>query len=157
MVDSRTGGGVLAAVLVGLGGTVVVAGRQPPPVPAQEARPAPEIGVGYEADGRRDPFVSPIVRVTGGAAAVERPPGLPGLGVDEAVLRGVVMSREGYLAVLEAPDARTYVVRRADRLYDGTVQEVTGDAVLFLRDAAGAAPVTEREVRKRLRDGESAP
>ena len=57
--------------------------------------------------------------------------------------------------MLEAPDARTYVVRPADRLFDGTVQQVTSDSVLFLRDAADSAPVAEPEVIKQLRDTES--
>ena len=115
----------------------------------------PETAIGYEPDGRRDPFVNPIGRDAGGQAGAERPGGLSGLAVDEAVLRGVLATRKGRLAVLEAPDARTYVVRRADRLFDGTVQQITSDSVLFLRDAIDSAPAAEPEVTKRLRDTES--
>ena len=155
MGDSRIGRGVLRAVLVGLGGTVAATAGQPPPSPAQAVRPAPATAAGYEPEGRRDPFVSPIVPESGGHAPAERPGGLPGLGIDEAVLRGLVASREGPLAVLGAPDGRTWVVRPGDRLYDGTVREISGDAVLFLRDPDDSAPVTEREVRRPLRDTES--
>ena len=155
MGASRIGCGVLRAVLVGLGGTVAATMGQPPPGPAQAVRPAPATAVGYEPEGRRDPFVSPIVPESGGHAPAERPEGLPGLGIDDAVLRGLVASREGRLAVLGAPDGRTWVVRRGDRLYDGTVREISGDAVLFLRDADDSAPVTEREVRRPLRETES--
>ena len=150
--DSRTGGAP-PAVAMGPGGTVEPAAGRPPPV--QEARRMPETAIGYEPDGRRDPFVNPIGRGAGGQAGAERPGGLSGLAVDEAVLRGVLATRNGRLAVLEAPDARTYVVRRADRLFDGTVQQITSDSVLFLRDAVDSAPVAEPEVTKRLRDTES--
>ena len=57
--------------------------------------------------------------------------------------------------MLEAPDARTYVVRPGDRLFDGTVQQITSDSVSFLRDAVDSAPAAEPEVTKRLRDMES--
>ena len=136
---------------MGLGAAVLATGERPAPASAQEARRAPAVVAGYDPDGRRDPFVSPVVPRTGEVEG-ERPGGLAGLAVDDAALRGVVRTREGDLAVLEAPDGRTYAVRRADRLYDGTVQDIAGDAVLFLRDAAAG----EREVRKRLRDTESA-
>ncbi len=122
--------------------------------PAREWPGAPQTLIGYEPDGRRDPFVSPILRSSGGPAG-ERPGGLAGLGVDEAVLRGVVTSREGYLAVLEAPDARTYVARAGDRLYDAAVGEITGDAVILLMDAAAPTAAEGREVRKRLHGMES--
>lgn len=120
---------------------------------AQDVRPAREAAAGHEPDGRRDPFVSPVA--PSAAPREERPGGLSGLAVDEATLRGVVRNREGWVALVEASDGRTYAVRPGDRLYDGTVREITGDAVVFRRDAAD--PVGEREVRKRLRAGESAP
>ena len=155
MDDSRTGG-VRAAVLTGLGAAAVLAtGGQPAPACAQEAGGAPVAVAGPGPAGPRDPFVRPVAPRTG-EAEVERPGGLSGLAVDDAVLRGVVRSREGRVAVLEAPDGRTYAARRADRLYDGAVLEITRDAVLFLLDGVPASSPGEREVRKRLREPESA-
>lgn len=119
----------------------------------QEVGPAKEAAAGHEPAGRRDPFVGPVA--PGVAPREERPGGLSGLAVDEAALRGVVRNREGWVAMVEAPDGRTYAVRPGDRLYDGAVQEIAGDAVSFRRDAAD--PAGEREVRKRLRAGESGP
>ena len=144
----------LSALLAGLGGAVPAAAVQAPPVPPSGARAAPEAVVGQRPDGGRDPFVRPAVPDS--PAPVEtRPAGAAGLAVDEAVLRGVVVTRGGRLAMLEGADARTWVVRRRDRLHDGAVHEITEDAVLFLRDAAGPVPFAERVVRKRLRDTES--
>ena len=151
-------GAVLTTVLAGLGGVAVLAagGEQPPSVPAREPLPPPGIAIGREAGGGRDPFVRPVAPDVRGRAA-GRPAGRAGLAVDEAVLRGVVAIGGARLAVLEAPDGRTYVVRRGDRLHDGRVQEIAGDAVAFLPDAAGsAAPFAERTIRRRIGDTGSA-
>lgn len=155
MPAERTGA-VPSALLAGLiGAALAAAGEQPPPGPAREPLPLPGIAVGRERDGGRDPFVRPAAPDAPGPAAT-RPAGRADLAVGEAVLRGVVATRGGRLAVLEAPDARTYVVRRGDRLYDGTVHEITADAVAFRLDAAGSGRSAERTVRRRLRDTGSA-
>lgn len=153
MSDSRTGG-ARAAVLTGLGAALLVAGELPAPVFAQDAprEAAPAAGPG--PDGRRDPFARPAAP-RADAAEAERPGGLAGLAVDDAVLRGIVRHGGGRVAFLEAPDGRTYAVRRADRLFDAAVQDVADGAVTFLRDAT-AVPPEEREVRKRLRGTEDA-
>ena len=155
---------VRAAMLTGLGMTgLALAGEAPLPVRAREASPttgtvggagqAPEAARGDGAGGGRDPFVRPAPP---GRPAEARPAGLSGLAVDEAVLRGVVSIRGGRLGVLEGPDARAWVVRPGDRLYDGRVQGVTAHGVVLLRDAAGSAAVAERVVRMGLRDTGSA-
>ena len=156
---------VRAAMLTGLGMTgLALAGEAPLPVRAREASratgtvggagQAPEVARGDGAGGGRDPFVRPAP--PGSRPAEARPAGLSGLAVDEAVLRGVVSIREGRLGVLEGPDARAWVVRPGDRLYDGRVQGVTAHGVVLLRDAAGSAPLAERVVRMGLRDTGSA-
>ena len=118
-----------------------------------EASRAPETAMDEEADGGRDPFVRPVA--SGPRPPVEaRPSGLSDLAVDEAVLRGVVTTRDGRLAVLEGLDGRAWVARPGERLHDGAVQGIAADEVLFLRDAAD--PATDPVVSKRLRDGESA-
>ena len=70
-------------------------------------------------------------------------------------LRGVVVSGDAYLAVLAAPDDKTYVVRVEDRLFDGSVKEITADAIVFLQEVNDPLSlVSEREIRKGLRDAE---
>ena len=111
----------------------------------------------YDSEGRRDPFVSLLARGADLPSAGERPAGLEGLSVNEVALRGVVFSFSGgvYVAVLEAPDNKTYIVRTNDRLYDGSIQEITADAIIFLQEVNDPLSlVTEREVRKGLRDAE---
>ena len=78
-----------------------------------------------------------------------------GLSVNEVALRGVVLSGGAYLAVLEAPDNKTYIVRADDRLFDGSVKEITADAIVFLEEVNDPLSlVSERELRKGLRDAE---
>lgn len=150
MSDSRIGG-ARTAVLTGLGAAVLVAGEAPASVFAQDAPRAAAPAAGPGPDGRRDPFAHPAAP-RADAAEAERPGGLAGLAVDDAVLRGIVRHGGGRVAFLEAPDGRTYAVRRTDRLFDAAVQNIADGAVTFLRDAAAAVPPGEREVRKRLRE-----
>jgi Tfp pilus assembly protein PilP len=109
----------------------------------------------YDSEGRRDPFVSLLARGSDLPSAGGRPAGLVGLSVNEVALRGVVFSGGVYVAVLEAPDNKTYIVRTDDRLYDGSIKEITADAIIFLQEVNDPLSlVTEREVRKGLRDAE---
>lgn len=150
MGDPRIGV-VRATVLTGLGAAVLAAAPSAP-VSAQEAHRVPAVAGGCAPDTGRDPFAGPAAPCPG-AVKAKRPAGLAGLAVDDALLRGIVWSRKGAAAFVEAPDGRTYMVRSADRLYDAAVQEIAADAVVFLRDAA---PVGSRQVRKRLRGTEDA-
>ena len=132
---------------------------QPPaaPEPATEVTEAveqPEL-YSYDSEGRRDPFVNLLARGTELPSDRERPDGLVGLSINEVALRGVVLNGGAYLAVLEAPDNRTYIVRPEDRLFDGAVREITADGIVFLQEVSDPLSiVTEREVRKGLRDAE---
>ena len=127
----------------------------PEPVPAvTETVEQPEL-YSYDSEGRRDPFVSLLARGTDLPSDRERPDGLVGLSVNEVALRGVVLSEGAYFAVLEAPDNRTYIVRADDRLFDGSVKEITADSIVFLQEVNDPlALVSVREVRKGLQDAE---
>ena len=129
--------------------------EQPEPVPAvTETVEQPEL-YSYDSEGRRDPFVSLLARGVDLPSDRERPDGLVGLSVNEVALRGVVLSGGAYLAVLEAPDNRTYIVRADDRLFDGAVTEITADGIVFLQEVNDPlALVSVREVRKGLQDAE---
>ena len=143
---------VLSVVLTGLGmAATAVPGEAPSPLRAREAGQTPGNTTGEAGGGGRDPFARPSAPESPGPVEV-RVPGLAGVALDEAVLLGVVASREGRLAVLEGPGGRAWAVRPGDRLRDGTVQAVTADAVVFVRDAADSVPFADRRVRRRLRD-----
>ncbi len=127
---------------------------QPPAPPAIEEPTQAQV-YSYQSAGRRDPFVSLVEQGPASVSARERPLGLQGLGINEMTLRGIVLSRGEYLAVLEAPDTRTYIVRVSDILFDGIVRAITADAVIFLQAVTDPLSLeTEREVRRTLRSGE---
>jgi len=63
-----------------------------------------------------------------------------------------VKTPRGFIAMLIAPDNKTYVVRANDRLYDGTVRAISEDAVVFLQEVNDPLSlVKQREVRRPLR------
>jgi hypothetical protein len=128
----------------------------PPAAGAQTAPPKQGAGAAYSYDpsGRRDPFVSLTSR--GGdvpASAGARPPGLPGLLVNEITVKGVLKSpKGGFIALVQAPDARTYIAHAGDKVLDGTVKAITTDAVVFSQDVNDPLSlVKQREVRKSIR------
>lgn len=123
--------------------------------PAQPEQPAPPEVYTYNPAGRRDPFVSLLNRGTEIRPLSERPAGLSGLSINEVALRGIVRSEGAYIAVLQAPDKTTYVVRAGRRLLDGSVRSISADAVVFLQEVNDPLSlVKEREVRKSLRGPE---
>jgi len=136
---------------------------QPPaPPPAQPAaQPAapplpqepPTEAYTYNPEGRRDPFVSLLLRGTdlrGGP--MTRPAGVPGLLIGEVTIKGIVKTPRGFIAMLLSPDNKTFIVRPNDRLLDGTVKAITVDAVVFSQEVNDPLSlVKQREVRKPLR------
>lgn len=112
---------------------------------------------GYDAGGRRDPFVSLIVPKT--TTVVSRPAnasrpgaGLAGISVSDVQLKGVIRSGANFVAILQGPDGRTFLAKRLDKLMDGVIKGIESNAVVFterVEDAAGA--VRQRDVRKALR------
>ncbi len=148
------GGGVAAAQTPPPAGAVPEQAPQLDQPPAIE-EPTPAQVYSYQSAGRRDPFVSLVRRGSDGASAEDRPRGLQGLGINELTLRGIVLSRGEYLAVLEAPDTRTYIVRVSDILFDGIVRAITADMVIFLQAVNDPLSLErEREVRRTLRSAE---
>ena len=120
---------------------------------AAPAAPAPIGGRGYsyDASGRRDPFSS-LDHASDPRAANGKLNGLAGLMINEATVKGVVKSRGRMLAMVQAPDNKTYIVRASDRLLDGEVRAVTAEAVVFVQNVNDPlSPVRQREIRKPLR------
>jgi type IV pilus assembly protein PilP len=128
----------------------------PAPAAAAPATPVTAAdGYAYNPEGRRDPFVS-LLR--GGsdskAPRVGGTPvdGLSGLTVDEISVRGVVAGRSGFVAMVQGPDNKTYLVRQNDKLLDGTVKAVNAQGLLVLQEVNDPLSlVKQKEVRKMLR------
>jgi Tfp pilus assembly protein PilP len=115
--------------------------------------PLPTAGFNYEAGGRRDPFIS--LANQGSDPRSEgrtRYQGLAGLGVNEVSVKGIVLYERQLVAMVQAPDNRTYLVRPNDRLLDGSVRAVTSEAVVFVQQVNDPLSlVKQREIRKALR------
>jgi len=146
--------------------TPAPAAPQAPPAPATAGQaPAPTplepAGFTYDPEGRRDPFVSLVRRGTattrgGVGAAAARPAGLAGLETAEVTLRGIIRSREGFVAMLQGADQKTYIVRAGDKLFDGTVRVISQNDMVILQQVNDPLSLEkQREVRKVLRQVEA--
>ena len=155
----------IAAVVMFLLGAVGGANaQQPPPAqpqakpapPAQPPPPTPDPGYTYNPDGRRDPFVTLAGRGEAGVGpGMPRPTGVAGLLIGEVNVKGVLRDRDGYLALLQAPDNKTYTVRVGDKLFDGTVKSINQEKVVFSQNVNDPLSlVKQREVPKPVRPGE---
>jgi len=158
---------ISAGLMLACGASVALAQRAPlqPAAPGSvTTRPVARASApldGYSADGRRDPFVS-LLRMGAdpdGRANVPRPPGVAGLYVSEVALKGVVASPQGFAALLQGSDTKTYVVHAGDRLMDGQVRLITADGIVLLQRSNDPLVVPrDVEIRKRLRQiGEGKP
>jgi Tfp pilus assembly protein PilP len=120
--------------------------------PAPVAPPRIGSGYTYDASGRRDPFTSLDKASDPRANNGGKLNGLAGLMINEATVKGVVKSRGRMLAMVQAPDNKTYIVKASDRLLDGEVRAVTAEAVVFVQNVNDPlSPVRQREIRKPLR------
>jgi Tfp pilus assembly protein PilP len=124
----------------------------PPPAIALPSPPADFV---YSADGRRDPFISLLKRgADPGTSQTKRAEGVAGLQTGEIAVRGVILNRGSWAALVAGPDGKVYTLRSGDRLLDGTVRSVTAQYVAVLQEAKDPLSVeTQREVRKYLRGG----
>ena len=130
---------------------------EPTPAAESTAGKAPQsAGFTYHPEGRRDPFVSLSDRGSDLRAGGPRPSGLAGLGAGEVTLRGTVRSRDGFVAMLQGVDQKTYVVRPGDKLFDGTVSSISQNDVVILQQVNDPLSLEkQREVRKGLRQAEA--
>ncbi len=159
--ETSAGRGALAFVLLLLAATAVAqTGTQQQPPAGQQAQPAPEgqapaaeggqppatvepvpegieitegSGFRYEAQGRRDPFVSLALGVDVLSPDV-RPPGLAGMLIQEVSLRGIVKTVDGYIAMIQGTDNKSYFARSGERLYDGNIQSIDDARVVFRQE-----------------------
>jgi Tfp pilus assembly protein PilP len=140
-----------------------------PPAPAAPTAEAPAAdqkavtalepqGFTYQAEGRRDPFVSLLRRgVETRGSTGPKLAGIGGLGVSEVSLRGVLTSEGAFVGILQGVDTKNYIVRVGDRLSDGTIRSISKDAMVILQQVNDPLSLEkQREVRKLLRQTEEA-
>jgi hypothetical protein len=102
----------------------------------------------YNSNGRRDPFISPVVSHAGGSGCST---GKKCLEIGAINLRGVVHSESGFIAVVSNGLNKAYFLRENDPVFNGYVMKITGDSIVFhetLQDRLGKT--FTREVVKKI-------
>ena len=102
----------------------------------------------YSANGRRDPFLSPVVSHEGGSGCST---GKKCLEIGAINLRGVVRTESGFIAVVSNNMNKAYFLRENDPVFNGYVVKITGDSIVFqetLQDRLGKS--FTREVVKKI-------
>lgn len=125
--------------------TKAAAAKKAPAKAAEAKKPAmPTV-----AAGRRDPFRSLLIRPDQQALAL--PAGKKGLMISQLSVDGIVRGPNGMIAVVTNPQRRAYFLREKDEVYNGVVEKITAEAVIFRESAVDpfGKPYT-REVVKRL-------
>ena len=155
---------LIAVLLAGVLVAPVIYAQTPAPKPAPPAaapaqatpeQPPTQSAYAYQVEGRRDPFVSLLGRGADPTTGGVRPPGLSGLLIAEVSVKGIIKDQKGFFAMLQGPDNKTYPVRPGDKLLDGSVRSVNGEAVIFSQDVNDPLSVVkQREVTKRMRSTE---
>ncbi len=148
---------ILFSVLALAVATVVTA-QQPAPKPAEkpatDVEAAPAAAFSYDPQNRRDPFVSLVARGNDNPAS-NRPKGAMGLLIGEVTVKGIVRDRSGFIAMIQGPDQKTFIVRSGEKLMDGTVKAITADTVVFSQDVTDPmSMVKQKEVRKPVRSAD---
>ena len=141
--------------------------QQPPAQPAPAAAapskselPAPPPDFEYAPQGRRDPFISLVARgddgkSNTGEATKQRAEGVPGMLTGEMTVRGIVMTRGAWVAMVAGADKKVYTVRSGDKLADGVIRQITANSVVILQEVNDPLSLEkQREVRKFLRGGD---
>jgi Tfp pilus assembly protein PilP len=126
---------------------------QPAGTPAQPtpAPPAPPDNYTYQANGRRDPFLS-LLGVGADARQGRRVEGPAGMSVADITVRGVLEIRGTLIAMIHGPDNKTYTVHQGDKLLDGTIRAITQQGLVIVQEVNDPLSlVKQREVRKFLR------
>ena len=114
------------------------------PEPAKNEKPKT-----YSANGRRDPFISPVVSQSAVGSGCST--GKRCLAVGQISLKGVVKSETGMIAVVVNALDKAYFLRENDPVFDGYVVKITTDSIVFketVQDKLGK-PFT-KEVTKKL-------
>lgn len=123
---------------------------------AQTPSPAPPETYTYDPAGRRDPFVS-LLGAGVDPRAGKKGDGAASLTVGEVSVRGILQSRGALVAMVQAPDNKTYIVHAGDRFVDGVIKTITPQGLVIVQDVNDPLSlVKQREVRKLLRSLEDA-
>lgn len=125
---------------------------QPPPAATPAPAPPQPESYSYDPAGRRDPFLNLLGAGNQPRVATQRGEGKSGLSVAELSVRGVMMSRGSFIAMVQGPDGKTFLIQPGDKLADGTVKSVNAEGLVVVQDVNDPLSlVKQREVSKKLR------
>jgi Tfp pilus assembly protein PilP len=163
---------VVLAVVLAVPALAQAPAAAPPPSGSAEGGKTPEIqlepsgGYTYNAQQRRDPFVSLQRPVAADRGPKTRRPGMEGFLIQEVALKGIVRTsgggmgvaaKPGHVAILLGTDGKSYFVTTGQRLFDGVITAVDATSVSFLQEVTDPlSPVKTREVKKSLYASEEA-
>jgi hypothetical protein len=102
----------------------------------------------YNPNGKRDPFLSPVVSKAGGSGCTT---GKKCLEIGTISLRGIVHAESGFIAVVSNGMNKAYFLHENDPVFNGYVVKITGDSIVFqetLQDRLGKT--FTREVVKKI-------
>lgn len=102
--------------------------------------------------GRRDPFISVIRSAPSGPAGPSCSVGKKCLYIPELMLKGIAKDLDGQmLAVVVSNTHRAYFLRENDQVFNGSVEKITSDTVIFREYATDhLGRETAHEVVKRI-------
>ena len=155
----------LVGVLLVLAGSPATSQSAPPaaqpaaqPAPSQPATQpveAPKPPYSYDPEGRRDPFESLLGRGNDPKVPSARPSGVAGLLISDVSVKGILRDRNGFVAMIQAPEGKTFLVKQGDKLFDGSVKAISQDKVIFSQDVNDPLSlVKQREIPKAVRPAE---
>ncbi len=102
--------------------------------------------------GKRDPFLSPVSTTSGPSLPASNcASGKRCLVIDQLVLRGVVKTASGMIAVVANSVNKAYFLHENDPVFNGYVLRITGDSVVFKENTVDrVGHQGTREVVKRV-------
>jgi hypothetical protein len=102
----------------------------------------------WSSNGKRDPFVSPVVTHQGPSGCSS---GKKCLEIGAINLRGIVHSETGFIAVVSNGLNKAYFLRENDPVFNGYVVKITGDSIVFQETVQDKLGKTfTREVVKKI-------
>jgi len=79
------------------------------------------------------------------------------MNVSEIKVKGVLQNGSTYVAMVQGPNGRTYVVHQGDALRNGTSRSITPEGLVIVQDIVDPLSTRrQQEVRKLLRSFEEA-
>jgi Tfp pilus assembly protein PilP len=151
LLAAQTGMGAAAKNTASAAAKPVPKAQAPASASAPPAAPAKPAATPARS-GRRDPFVSPVrARQEADRSNPVCTTGARCLPINQIVLKGVVKTPSGMIAMVENAARKQYNLRENDPVLNGMVLKITGDSIIFretVTDAVGR-PAT-REVVKRV-------